>query len=95
MTNGEIQAVLTADEHLKGITQSNQLKALGEEVVEFIEAVLVKSEDDILEEAGDICYIILHILSKRIDHSKVNLTQLVVGASDKLEMRIKTGYYDK
>jgi len=87
MTIGELQAVLTANRYVGDVTEIDKLKHLGEELIEFTEAVLTKSEEDMLEEAGDMCFLILHILSQRMSGDKINLTNLVVNAADKMEMR--------
>lgn len=87
MTNGEIQAVAIADRHVGDSKEIDKLKKLGEEFTEFIEAVLTGEDKEMLDEAGDMCFLILHILSKRMPQDKINLTQLVVQASDKMEMR--------
>jgi len=87
MTNGEIQAVSIADRWASDISQINKLKKLGEELIEFTEAVLNKTPKDMREEAGDMCFLILHILSKEMTQDEINLTTLVMNASDKMEMR--------
>lgn len=88
MTNGEISAISIANQHKGNLTQIEKLKKLGEEFTEFIEAVLIKEDKDILDEAGDMCFLILHILHKQgIPNDKINLTNLIVNASDKMEMR--------
>ena len=87
MTNGEHQAVAIADRWVGDISEMDKIKKLGEEFTEFIEALLTKSDEDILDEAGDMTFLILHILSKRIPPEKINLTNLVVNAADKMEMR--------
>lgn len=89
MTNGEIQAILIANKYHGNVSEIKKLKKLGEEFTEFIEAVLVKGENEMIEEAGDMCYLILHILSSRINHDEINLIKFVMMASDKLEMRAR------
>lgn len=88
MTNGESQAISIANTYKGDISQINKLKKLGEELIEFTEAILTKSEKEILDEAGDMVFIILHILHKQgIANSKINLTNLVLTAAEKMERR--------
>ena len=88
MTRGEHQAINVANKYYPDITISGQLKKLGEEVIEFTEAVLIGNDDQIADEAGDCLYLILHILSKKLPPERINQTTLVVNASDKLERRL-------
>jgi len=87
MTNGEHQAVNIANKYVGYISEMDKLKHLGEEYAEFIEACLTKSEDDIYEEASDMIYLILHIISKRLPPDRINMSTMVVNASDKMEYR--------
>lgn len=91
MNNGELQAISIADKYKGDVSQMDKLKKLGEEYAEFIEAVLLKPQKDVLEEAGDMMFLILHILHKvGIPSSKINMTNLVMNAADKMEQRFNT-----
>lgn len=91
MTQGEHTAIAIANQYYGDATKISQLKKLGEELVEFTEAMLNGNEQQKLDEAGDMLYIILHLLSKEnnIPKIRVNMTSLVVAASEKLEERMK------
>jgi len=87
MTQIELQCLSIADRYANHVSQSNKLKKLGEEVIEFTEAVLVKSKTEMKEEAGDICFLLLHILSKNMADEEINFESLVLDAAHKMAIR--------
>jgi len=84
MTNDEIRACLIADKYVNNIDQESKLKKLGEEVAEFIMAVMKDDKVNMKEEAGDVCFLILHILSKEIPQNEINIDRFILEASDKM-----------
>ncbi len=87
MNNSELQCLSIANQYANHITKSKKLAKLGEEVIEFTEAVLCKSKKDMKEEAGDICFLILHILSKEMPDEEINFDGLLLDAAHKMLMR--------
>jgi NTP pyrophosphatase (non-canonical NTP hydrolase) len=91
MEQREILAIEIADKWLTEYKESGKIRKLTEEVGEFIEQVMDKNEFGMINEAGDIIYIIMHILSKNVKHSKFSLEGMLVSAALKLNSRGKEG----
>jgi len=89
MTSRETLAVMVADKYVGDLKTIDKLKKLGEELVEFTEAVLKGNEENIKEEAGDMCFIILHICHQLINDNEVNIMDFISVAADKMERRNK------
>jgi NTP pyrophosphatase (non-canonical NTP hydrolase) len=87
MSESELLAKGIADRYVNHISRSKKLSKLGEEVIEFTEAVLIKTKKEMKEEAGDICFLVLHILSKEMPDEEINLESLVLDAAHKMLMR--------
>lgn len=84
MTIEEIRACIIADKYVGNLDQESKLKKLGEEVAEFIIAVMKSDNVNMKEEAGDVCFLILHILSKEIPQDEINIDRFILEASDKM-----------
>ncbi|NQU54077.1 MAG: hypothetical protein HQ522_16230 [Bacteroidetes bacterium] len=91
MTEHEKIAIDIANTWLPEYKESGKFRKLTEEVGEFIEKVMDKNEYGMIEEAGDIVYIVFHILSKHVDLKSISLQDLIVRAALKLDSRGKEG----
>ncbi len=91
MTNGEKQAIAIANLYFPNITDEQQVKKLGEELVELAIAIERKDDVNIYEELGDCAYILLHILSRcKHEFAKDGLVNAILAAANKVEYRNKT-----
>lgn len=86
MTNGEHQAVATANRYKGDISDEDKVKHLATEVIELGYALAHEDETNIREEIGDCLYLLLHILSRH-NPEKFSMTTMVLLASDKMERK--------
>lgn len=87
----ERKALEIANKYLPNILTERMIKKLGEEVTELAMAVGANDQHGIIEEIGDCAYILSHMLSK---YSDKGLIVAIVKASEKLERRANSGYYE-
>jgi len=94
--DNELKAIEIAEKYLPEDNVGKKLKKLGEEVIEFTEASLIGTEEEKLEEAGDVLYVLIHSLKiGGVPIEKINMGEMLLKASRKLDNRMKSGYYDK
>ena len=95
MENQTKKSLLIAEKYYPENNPAKKLKKLGEEIMEFSEAILIGNEEQKLDEAGDVIYVLLHtLLISGCSIEDIDVNKLLKNASDKLEYRMKTGYYN-
>lgn len=95
MNHEEKIAMRIADKYKSDVSQLDKLKHLGQEFTEFVNAVVLNDKQNMKEEAGDIVFLVLHILHKAgISDDEINCDKFLTDAYTKMQIR-NSGKLDK